>query len=106
MESDSKDINLVFRSAVQPLFGQMADIFDRRWVTLFIVAMFTLGSGICGGAINGDMLTAGISIQGIGAGGINMIIDVIVSDLVPLRECSKFIALILTVYPVVTSLGP
>jgi MFS family permease len=55
--------NLIFRVALQPLFGQMAGIFDRRWVTLFIVAMFTLGSGICGGAINGDILITGKSIQ-------------------------------------------
>ena len=68
--------------------------------------MYTLGSGICGGANSGGMLIAGRAIQGIGSGGINMIVDVIVSDLVPLRERGNFIAIILTVYSVGTGLGP
>lgn len=68
--------------------------------------MYTLGSGICGGANSGGMLIAGRAIQGIGSGGINMIVDVIISDLVPLRERGNFIAIILTVYSVGTGLGP
>lgn len=35
-----------------------------------------------------------------------MIVDVIISDLVPLRERGNFIAIILTVYTVGTGLGP
>ncbi|KAI8626689.1 multidrug resistance protein fnx1 [Xylariaceae sp. FL1651] len=93
-------------AAVQPLFGQLADIFGRRWLTMFIVAVYTLGSGICGGATNGAMLIAGRAVQGIGSGGVNMIVDVIISDLVPLRERGNYISIILTVYAIGTSLGP
>ena len=71
-----------------------------------IVALFTLGSGICGGASNGGMLIAGRAIQGMGSGGINMIVDVIVSDMVPLRERGNFMAIVLTVYFIGTSIGP
>lgn len=88
------------------MFGQLANIFGRRWLTLAIVALFTLGSGICGGATNGAMLIAGRAVQGMGSGGINMIVDVIVSDLVPLRERGNFMAIVLTVYFVGTALGP
>ncbi|KAI0119671.1 multidrug resistance protein fnx1 [Daldinia grandis] len=93
-------------AAVQPLFGQLANIFGRRWVTMVIVFFFTLGSGICGGATNGAMLIAGRAVQGIGAGGINIIIDIIVSDLVPLRERGNYMAIVLLVYTVGTALGP
>lgn len=57
-------------AAFQPLTGQLANIFGRRWVTLCIVAIFMLGSGICGGATSGGMLIAGRAVQGIGSGGI------------------------------------
>lgn len=67
---------------------------------------FTVGSGICGAAHNGTTLIASRAIQGIGSGGINMIVDVIVSDLVPLRERGNFIAIILAVTSIGTSLGP
>ncbi|RAH76708.1 MFS general substrate transporter [Aspergillus japonicus CBS 114.51] len=92
-------------AAVQPLFGQLANIFGRRWITLVIVSLFTLGSGICGGAHNGAMLIAGCAVQGMGSGGINMIVDVIVSDLVPLRERGNYMAFVLLVYFVGTALG-
>ncbi|RAH75489.1 MDR family MFS transporter [Aspergillus aculeatinus CBS 121060] len=93
-------------AAVQPLFGQLANIFGRRWITLVIVSLFTLGSGICGGAHNGAMLIAGRAVQGMGSGGINMIVDVIVSDLMPLRERGNYMAFVLLVYFVGTALGP
>ncbi|KAJ5510574.1 Major facilitator superfamily domain general substrate transporter [Penicillium expansum] len=93
-------------AAVQPLFGQLANVFGRRWLTMFIVAVFTLGSGICGGATGANMLIVGRAVQGIGSGGINMIVDVIVSDLVPLRERGNFIAIVLTVYSIGSSMGP
>lgn len=73
---------------------------------MVIVALFTLGSGICGGATNGAMLIAGRAIQGMGSGGINMIVDVIVSDLVPLRERGNYMAFVLVVYFIGTALGP
>ncbi|CAK7240847.1 MAG: hypothetical protein STHCBS139747_002297 [Sporothrix thermara] len=93
-------------AAVQPLFGQLANLFGRRWVTLAIVALFALGSGLAGGAHNGATLIAGRAVQGMGSGGINMIVDVIVSDLVPLRERGNYISLVLLVYFVGMALGP
>lgn len=71
-----------------------------------IVALFTLGSGVCGGATNGGMLIAGRAIQGMGSGGINMIVDIIVSDMVPLRERGNYMAIVLTIYFIGTAIGP
>ena len=68
------DAFFVCSAAFQPLFGQMCNVFGRRWVTMAIVAIFTLGSGICGGATSGAMLIAGRAVQGIGSGGIIMVI--------------------------------
>lgn len=42
-----------------PLMAQAANVFGRRWLTLISVAMFTLGSGICGGANSPAMLVGG-----------------------------------------------
>ncbi|KAI0441751.1 major facilitator superfamily domain-containing protein [Xylaria telfairii] len=93
-------------AAVQPLFGQLANIYGRRWITIIIVAFFTLGSGISGGAQNGTTLIGGRAVQGVGAGGIYIIIDIIVSDLVPLRQRGNYTAVILTIYTVGLALGP
>jgi len=58
---------------------------------IFSAAAFTLGSGICGGAHTITMLIAGRIVQGVGAGGINVLIDIIICDLVPLRQRGKFL---------------
>ncbi|KAE8167844.1 major facilitator superfamily domain-containing protein [Aspergillus tamarii] len=90
----------------QPFFGQTADLFGRRWLMIGAVAFFVLGSGISGGAINSAMMIAGRTIQGIGGGGINVMIDMIVSDLLPLRERGNFMGMIFAVFSIGTSLGP
>ncbi|MCJ1249022.1 hypothetical protein MMC30_006244 [Trapelia coarctata] len=92
--------------AFQPMAGQIADIFGRRWPMIVSVAIFVLGSGICGGATSGSMLIAGRTIQGIGSGGLNMLIDLIVCDLVPLRERGKFTGIIFSIFTIGTSMGP
>lgn len=93
-------------AAVQPLYGQLADIFGRRWNMLGAVAIFALGSGICGGATSSDMLIAGRAVQGIGAGGLNMLIDVIICDLVPLRERGMYVGLLFMIVTVGSACGP
>ncbi|KAI0378986.1 major facilitator superfamily domain-containing protein [Hypomontagnella monticulosa] len=93
-------------AAFQPLLGQLCNIFGRRWIYISIVATFTLGSGICGGANTGGMLIAGRAVQGIGSGGIIMMNNVIISDLVPLRERGKYTAIVLAIFGIGTSLGP
>lgn len=52
------------------------------------------------------MLVAGRTVQGIGGGGINMMIELIICDLVPLRERGNILALLFAVVTVGTSLGP
>jgi MFS family permease len=69
-------------------------------------AIFIFGSGLCGGASSMDMLIWGRAVQGIGAGGINMLIDMIICDLVPMRERGNFIGLLFLFVTMGTTVGP
>ncbi|UDD65072.1 hypothetical protein AFCA_012265 [Aspergillus flavus] len=75
----------VSQTAVQPLYGQVANIFGRRWPTILSVALFALVSGLGGGASSTEMLIAARVIQGLGGGGINVVTEIIVANLVPPR---------------------
>ena len=52
------------------------------------------------------MLIAGRAVQGVGAGGINMMVDLIVCDLVPMRDRGKFLGMLFMVIGLFTAVGP
>lgn len=94
------------RSVVQPLAGQLAGLFGRRYVALFVVALYTLGSGITGSANGAVMFLAGRAVQGAGSGGIIATIAIIIADLVPLRQRSSYQAILALTYTVGLAIGP
>lgn len=93
-------------TVVLPLFGQTANIFGRRWLLILSVVIFALGSGLAGAADNTVQIIAGRTIQGIGGGGINTLVDTVICDLVPLRQRGKYVALMAAVWAVGTVVGP
>ena len=93
-------------TTVQPLVGQLSNIFGRRVPMMASVALFTLGSGIAGGATNVPMLIAGRTVQGLGSGGIFVLVELITCDLVPLRERAQYLGMMLSTGAIGTTLGP
>ncbi|KOS17777.1 putative MFS-type transporter [Escovopsis weberi] len=93
-------------TALQPLYGQLANIFGRRNLLCATVGLFTLGSGICGGASSMNMLIGGRLVQGIGSAGINLLLELIICDLVPLRERGQYTSIIYSAALVGSTLGP
>jgi MFS family permease len=91
---------------IQPLFGQISNIFGRRTPMLVALALFATGSGIGGGSTNVPMLIGGRTVQGLGAGGIFVMSDMIVCDIVPLRERAKFMGMVLSTAAIGTAIGP
>ena len=84
----------------------MANIWGRRYMMVAVICLFALGSGIAGGANNLTTMVAGRAVQGIGGGGVNLIVQLIVCDLVPLRERGNFMGAIFLFYTVGTATGP
>ena len=93
-------------TAFQPLYGQAADIVGRRVLILGAVSMFAIGSAVSGSAPNTAALIAGRTIQGIGGGGINVMIEIVVCDLCPLRERAKYLGIINIGFAIAIALGP
>ena len=93
-------------TVVQPIFGQMANIFGRRSLTIIAVLIFMLGSGLAGGATSTGMLVAARAVQGIGGGGIITLGEIIICDLVPLLERGQYSGLLAGTYAIGTIIGP
>jgi MFS family permease len=99
-------------TAFLPTFGGLAAIWGRKPVMVVVLSIFIAGSAICGAAQNMNMLIAGrsklssllrprtfqtydisIALQGMGSGGILSMTEIIVADLVPLRERGVYIGI-------------
>ncbi|KAI8268493.1 Efflux pump FUS6 [Colletotrichum sp. SAR11_239] len=101
-------VNVYFltSAAVQPLYGQLADIWGRRWPMLASVVIFAAGSAVCGAANNAATLIGGRAVQGLGAAGINTLVEIILCDLLPLRERGQFMGLLFLFIVIGSVLGP
>lgn len=55
---------VITSTALQPLFGQLSNIFGRRWVTITAVGLFLLRNGLAGGATNVGALLLGLIMGG------------------------------------------
>ncbi|KAF1976200.1 MFS general substrate transporter [Bimuria novae-zelandiae CBS 107.79] len=97
---------LLAQTVVQPTFAQFCDIFGRRWPMIITVMIFALGSGIAGGAKSTTTMIAGRTVQGIGSGGIMLMVELIVCDLVPLRERGTYLGIVLSTAALGAIAGP
>ncbi|KAI0450355.1 major facilitator superfamily domain-containing protein [Xylaria acuta] len=97
---------LLAKTAFIPFWGQLATVTGRRWPIIFAVALFILGSGVAGGANSTTMMIVGRAIQGFGGGGITIIGQLIISDLVSPREVPKYIGYLFIALSLGTSIGP
>ncbi|KAI0365458.1 Mfs1.1 [Pilatotrama ljubarskyi] len=73
-------------TAFLPLAGGLSEAFGRRQVILGALALFMLGSAISGAAQSMNMLIAGRAVHGAGTGGILTLAQIILSDIVTLKE--------------------
>ncbi|KAJ6512894.1 MFS general substrate transporter [Mycena sanguinolenta] len=93
-------------TAILPLSGQLADIFGRRAILLIALLLFALGSVICATASTMNILIGGRAIQGMGSGGIQSLVAIIIADMVTLQERGLFISLTGASYSIATAAGP
>ncbi|RDW88160.1 hypothetical protein BP6252_00192 [Coleophoma cylindrospora] len=84
---------LFAEAALQPVYGALSEIFGRKICLIIALAIFTLGSLLCAVAQNISWLIAARVVQGLGAGGISVLVTMIVADMVALRERSKYIGI-------------
>ncbi|PVU87131.1 hypothetical protein BB559_006207 [Furculomyces boomerangus] len=98
--------NLLTSTAFQPLYGKLSDIFGRKQSLLFTIIVFGVGSIISGCANNITTLIISRGITGIGAAGISVLIQIIISEIVTVRERGKFASLTSATFGVASLAGP
>lgn len=91
---------------VMPIYGKAGDMWGRRWPFLVAIALFTLAS--VGGALatSFPMLVLWRGVQGLGGGGLMILSQAIIADVVSAKERGKFMGPMGAVFGVSSVLGP
>jgi EmrB/QacA subfamily drug resistance transporter len=97
---------LITSTISTPLYGKLSDIYGRRGFFLFAIAVFIVGSMLCGLSQNMYELAAFRAIQGIGAGGLMALALTIIGDIVPPRERARYQGYFLAVFGTASVIGP
>ena len=91
---------------VAPLYGKLGDLYGRRNTIFVSVALFLLGSVLCGVAPSMTFLIIARAVQGLGGGGLFVLALSVVGDVVPPRERGKIQGVFAAVFSTSSVLGP
>jgi EmrB/QacA subfamily drug resistance transporter len=97
---------LITSTVSTPLYGKLSDMYGRKGFFLFAIAVFIVGSALCGLSTSMYQLAAFRALQGIGAGGLMSLALAIIGDVVPPRERAKYQGYFLAVFGTSSVLGP
>jgi EmrB/QacA subfamily drug resistance transporter len=89
-----------------PFWGKLSDIFGRKSVILAANAIFLGGSILCAVSVSASMLISGRVVQGLGGGGVVVLVHVCVSDLFTIRDRSFYMGTVGAVWALASALGP
>ncbi|MCK0117089.1 MFS transporter [Isoptericola sp. S6320L] len=89
-----------------PLYGKFGDLYGRRWPFLVAIGLFTVASAGAGMADSMLTLVAWRAVQGLGGGGLMILSQSIIADIVPASERGKYMGPLGALFGVSAVLGP
>ena len=99
-------IYMLTSTSMVPIFGKLSDLFSRKWVFITAMALFLVGSVLCGQAHGMVQLIIFRAIQGLGAGGVLPMAFIIIGDLFTLEQRARLQGAISGVWGVSSVVGP
>jgi EmrB/QacA subfamily drug resistance transporter len=93
-------------TVVTPLYGKLGDLYGRKIVLQSALALFLVGSALCGAAQGMTELIVFRAIQGLGGGGLLVSAQAAIGDVVSPRERGRWTGLFGAVFGVSSVIGP
>ena len=97
---------LLANAATTPIWGKMADLFDKKKLLQAGILVFVAGSLLAGFAASIPVLLSARVIQGIGMGGLTAMGMAVIGTVIPPRERGKYSGYFGSVMAVATAAGP
>ncbi|KAF2740288.1 MFS general substrate transporter [Polyplosphaeria fusca] len=97
---------LLLWAAGIPIWAQMSDIFGRKVILGSTIIMFTIGSIIAASAESTETLIIGRAIQGVGVGGLTVVINICVVHMYEPRERAFYFGIVGGIAALSSAIGP
>ncbi|AZM61357.1 MULTISPECIES: MDR family MFS transporter [unclassified Streptomyces] len=98
--------SLLTMTASTPLWGKLADLFSKKVLVQIALCVFVAGSVVAGLAQNPGMLISARAIQGLGAGGLSALAQIIMAAMISPRERGRYSGYLGATFAVATVGGP
>lgn len=97
---------LLCGAVFQPVIGGISTLFGRVYILGGSIILFLVGCLTSALAQDFDTMLIGRAIQGIGGGGVVVMSEVLVCDMIPLRQRGQWFGMLSGMYAIGTVLGP
>ncbi|MGM1016050.1 MAG: MDR family MFS transporter [Actinomycetota bacterium] len=97
---------LLATTIVMPIYGKFGDVLGRRNLFLIAIVLFTLASIGCAFATDFWMFVVFRALQGLGGGGLMILSQAIIADIVPASERGKYMGPLGAVFGLSAVAGP
>ena len=97
---------LLAQTVVTPLYGNLGDLYGRKRVVQTAIAIFLVGSVLCGLARSMEQLILFRAIQGLGGGGLIVTTQAVVGDIVPARDRGRYQGIFGAMFGLASIAGP
>ncbi|MFG1744213.1 MDR family MFS transporter [Micromonospora chalcea] len=81
---------LLTATATTPIWGKLADLFNKKMLIQIAIVVFLVGSIAAGFAQSAGQLIAARAFQGIGVGGLQALVQVAIAAMIPPRERGRY----------------
>ncbi|MFU8850780.1 MDR family MFS transporter [Micromonospora sp. SL1-18] len=81
---------LLTATASTPIWGKLADLFNKKLLIQIAIVVFLAGSIVAGFAQSAGQLIAARAFQGIGVGGLQALVQVAIAAMIPPRERGRY----------------
>ena len=93
-------------TVTMPIYGKLGDVVGRKRLLMGCLALYAAGKAVCGVTPNMEFLIVGRLVSGLGGGGLIILSQASLADIIPPRRLGAFMGIMGSTFTVCRVVGP